>query len=392
VSWVRASSVVFLKEVHEGFRDRRSVLTALFFPALGPALLVVLISIVSQTSREVDEKGVSIPVAGSQNAPNLVAFLAQGARVVSAPDDPEEAVRRGDADVVVVIPPDFGERLRSGRPAPIRLVVDESRDQARPAMRAAERLLGAWAHQTGAQRLMLRGVHPAVVEPLALEHVDVSTPASRLASLLATVPFFIVMAIFTGGMAIAIDTTAGERERQSLEPLFTLPVPRGVLVVGKVAATCVFGVLTLVETLLLFGLVPVALPASRIGFSVKLDPWMLARTVGLGLPMVLLASALMVLVAARARTFRSAQTTLSVLTLVPALPGIVLGLLRARPTDALLAVPFLGQQVLVTRMLRDEPVHFVQATIAGGATMALAGLVIAVAVRSFERGRPLFDQ
>jgi sodium transport system permease protein len=165
-----------------------------------------------------------------------------------------------------------------------------------------------------------------------------------------------------------------------------------VLVVGKVAATCVFGGLTLVETLLLFGLVPVALPASRIGFSVKLDPWMLARTVGLGLPMVLLASALMVLVAARARTFRSAQTTLSVLTLLPALPGIVLGLLRARPTDALLAVPFLGQQVLVTRMLRDEPVHFVQATIAGGATMALAGLVIAVAVRSFERGRPLFDQ
>jgi sodium transport system permease protein len=392
MTWLRAAAVVLRKEVREGFRDRRSVVTALFFPALGPVLLVVMLSLVSQSSREADEKGVAIPVAGWEHAPNLVAFLEQGSRVVAAPADPEEAVRRGDVDVVVVIPPEFGERLRAGRPAPVRLVVDESRHQSRPAMLAAERLLGAWSHQTAAQRLVVRGVHPAVVEPLALERVDVSTMASRAAMLLATVPFFVVMAIFTGGMPVAIDTTAGERERQSLEPLFATPVPRVSLVLAKVAAASVFGALALVETLVGFGLVPVALPASRIGFSIQLDPWMLARTLALGVPMVLLASALMVLLAARARTFRAAQTSLSLLMLLPSLPGMALGIISARPPDALLAVPFLGEQMIVTRLLRDEVVTGAQAALSGFATLLAAGIVVAIAARTFERGQPLFDE
>jgi sodium transport system permease protein len=392
MTWLRAAAVVLRKEVREGFRDRRSVVTALFFPALGPVLLVVMLSLVSQSSREADEKGVAIPVAGRENAPNLVAFLEQGARVVAAPADPEEAVRRGDVDVVVVIPPSFGERLRAGRPAPVRLVLDESRQQSRPAMLAAERLLAAWSHQTAAQRLVVRGVHPAVVEPLALERVDVSTMASRAAMLLATVPFFLVMAIFTGGMPVAIDATAGERERQSLEPLFATPVPRASLVLAKVAAASVFGALALAETLVGFGLVPVALPASRLGFSVQLDPWMLARTFALGLPMVLLASALMVLLAARARSFRAAQTSLSLLMLVPSLPGMALGIVSARPPDALLAVPFLGEQMIVTRLLRDEAVTGAQAALSGLATLAAAALVVAIAARTFERGQPLFDE
>ena len=88
-------------------------------------------------------------MAGRENAPNLVALLEQGARVVDAPADPVEAVRRGDVPVVIVIPPDFGEKLRAGQPAPVRLILDESRHQARPAAATAERLLAAWSQQVG---------------------------------------------------------------------------------------------------------------------------------------------------------------------------------------------------------------------------------------------------
>jgi len=391
VSWLRSIWVVFAKEVREGFRDRRSLVTALFFPLLGPALLAVMLFLVSQSSRRADELGVDIPVAGRANAPNLVAFLEQGARVVEAPEDPEEAVRRGDVDVVVVIPPGFADQLRSGRPAPVRLVTDESRQHARPAAVAAERLLTAWAHQTGAQRLVVRGIHPAVVEPLALERVDVSTPASRAAALLATIPFFLVMAAFTGGMPVAIDATAGERERQSLEPLFAAPVPRSALVLAKMGGAAVFSALALAETVCGFGLVPLALPPTRIGFSIHLDPWMLARILALCVPMVLLASGLMVVLAARARNFRAAQTTLSLLMLVPALPGMALGLMGARPPPGLFAVPFLGEQMIITRLLRGEAISVGQALVSTLATLAATLLVAAFAVRTFERGQPLFD-
>jgi sodium transport system permease protein len=391
MSWLRSFWIVLSKELHEGLRDRKALVTALFFPVLGPILVIVMLFLVSDSSRQAEEKGVAIPVAGRANAPNLVAFLEQGARVVDAPADPEEAVRRGDVPVVVVIPPEFGEMLRAGRPAPVRLILDESRHQSRPATATAERLLGAWSSQVAAQRLVVRGIHPAVIEPLALEREDVSTPASRAAMLLATIPFFLVMAMFTGGMPIAIDVTAGERERQSLEPLFATPIPRSALVLAKIGAAAAFGAATLAETLVGVGLVPLAMPSSRLGFSVQLDPGMLLRTFLLCLPVVLLAAALMVIFAARARTFRGAQTSLSLLMLVPSLPGMALAFQSARPPASLYAVPFLGQQMIVNELVRGMPLDPSQALVASAASVAAALLVCAMAVRTFERGQPLFD-
>jgi sodium transport system permease protein len=390
MSWARAAWVVLSKEVREGFRDRRTVLTALVFPALGPVMLAATLALALRPVRTAEERGVTLAVAGQENAPHLVEFLRQGAEVREAPPDAEGAVRRGELEVVVVIPREFGERLRSGRPAPVRLVVDESRQQARPTAIAAERLLAAWSRVTSAQRLVVRGIHPAVADPLAVEKVDVSTPESRAAVLLSAVPFFLVLAIFTGGLSTAIDATAGERERQSLEPLLATPVPRPALAVGKIGATCFLSVIALAETLALFGLVPLVLPPARIGLSVRLDPWVLVRTFGLGVPLILLSGALMVVLAARARTFRAAQTTLSLLTLVPAMPGLVMTWLSPRPLPWLLAVPYVGEQLIVSRLIRGEYVPFSDGAISTVATLAAAALVTWLAVRTFERGQALF--
>jgi sodium transport system permease protein len=391
MSWARSLWVVLSKELREGLRDRKALITALFFPVLGPVLVIVMLFLVSDSTRKADEKGVEIPVAGRQNAPNLVAFLEQGAVVVDAPADPAEAVRRGDVPVVIVIPPEFGERMRAGRPAPVRIVLDESRHQNRPATAMAEKLLEAWGKQVGAQRLVVRGIHPAVVDPLAIEREDVSTPASRAAMLLATIPFFLVMAMFTGGMPIAIDVTAGERERQSLEPLFASPVPRSALVLAKIAAAALFGAATLAETLVGFGLVPVLVPAPRIGFSVQLDPGMLGRIFVLCLPIVGVSAALMVVFAARARTFRAAQTSLSLLMLLPSLPGMALAFQSTRPATWLYAVPFLGQQMIANDLIRGMPPQPAVALLSGGASLLALLLVCLAAVRIFERGQPLFD-
>jgi sodium transport system permease protein len=391
MSWLHSLRVVLSKELREGLRDRKALVTALFFPVLGPLLVIVMPFIVSDSTRQADEKGVEIPVAGRQNAPNLVAFLEQGAVVVDAPPDPAEAVRRGDVPVVIVIPPEFGERLRAGQPAPVRLVLDESRHQNRPATTTAEKLLEAWGRQVGAQRLVVRGIHPTIVEPIAVEREDVSTPASRAAMLLATIPFFLVMAMFTGGMPIAIDVTAGERERQSLEPLFASPVPRSSLVLGKIAAAALFGAATLAETLVGFGLVPIIVPAPRIGFSVQLDPVMLGRIFVLCLPIVGVSAALMVVFAARARTFRAAQTSLSLLMLIPSLPGMALAFQSARPAMWLYAVPFLGQQMIANELIRGLPPRPEIALLSGVASLVALLLVCAAAVRTFERGQPLFD-
>jgi sodium transport system permease protein len=384
--------VVLRKELRDGLRDRRTLVMALLFPLLGPLTLAAALHYAAQTLQKVAREGITLPVVGREHAPNLVAFLEAQARIVDPPADPEAAVRAGDADAILVIPPEFGARLHEGKPAPLRLVVDESRQQSLSVVAAVRSLLGAWGKQTAAQRLVARGIHPAVVEPLAVETVDLATPESRAALFLSILPYFVVMSMFMGGMAVAIDTTAGERERQSLEPLLVNPVPRGAFVLGKAAAAAVFSTLALSETLLGFAFLPVLLPPERVGFAIRLDPSVLLRVWILTLPLLLLANALMSLVAVRARTFRQAQTTISMLMLLPAIPGVLLALSPVKPAGWMLATPFLAEQVVIARLVRGEPVEWLAYAAAMAASLLAAALVLSLTVKLFESGKLLFDR
>ena len=384
---------VLVKELVDGLRDRRTVVMAVVFPLLGPLVLAAALSMASKQARSAGEDGLRLPVAGAEHAPALVAFLAEGGlEAAPAPDDPEGAVRRGDAEVVLVVPDGFGERLRSGEPAPVRLVVDTSRHSARAAGERVRGRLEAWAQRTAAQRLVVRGIHPLVTAPLAVETTDVATPESRAALLFSVMPYFLVMAVFMGGMAVAIDTTAGERERHSLEPLLANPVPRAALVLGKVAASSFFSLLALAETSAAFALLPVALPPERLGIALRLDGVVVLKVFVLCLPFLLAANALMVLVAARARTFRAAQTTLSFLMLLPAVPGFVLAMTPVKVQAWMAVVPALAEQLVMVRLLRGEAVGAGDALRAMLASVVLAAVLLGLAVRDLERGRLLFER
>jgi sodium transport system permease protein len=385
--------VILRKEVADNLRDRRAVAMALLFPLLGPVLLGVTFTIVGRQVRSAEEQPLELPVAGAEHAPHLLDFLrASGAEVLEAPSDPEAAVRAGDRDLVLVIPPEFGLRLREGRPAPARLVLDESRQSSRATVERARRMLAAWSHQTGALRLVARGVHPAVAEALALETVDLSTPESRAGLLLSMLPYFLVVAVFVGGMYVAIDTTAGERERQTLEPLLLHPVPREAVALAKVGATALFAAGALAETIVGFGLVPAALPLERLGFSIRLDPAMLLRTFTLFLPLLLLASALQILVAVRARGFKAAQASLSFLMLVPALPSAVLAMIPFKLQAWMMLIPSFGEQQLVLRMVRGETVSPGLQALSMGATLGYALLLLLLATRLFRSERSMFGK
>jgi sodium transport system permease protein len=346
---------------------------------------------VAKTTRASEEKPLDLPLAGREHAPNLAAFLEEnGARLLPAPADPEQAVRANTVDLVLSIPPEFGERLRSGRPAPVRLYVDESRQQAQASVQRARRLLEAWSARTGSLRLAARGIDPAVASPLAVETVDLSTPESRAALLLSILPYFVILSLFIGGMYVAIDITAGERERQSLEPLLLHPVPREAVVMAKIAAVAGFASVALMETLAGFGLVPLALPLDRYGLSIRLDPGVLARALVLVLPLLLLAAALMVVVAMRARSFKAAQASMSFLVMVPAIPSMLLALMPVKLETWMLFLPGFAEQLLLVRLLRGEPVPLAHAAATMGASLAVALLLALAAVRLFESEKVAF--
>ena len=325
---------VFAKEVTDNIRDRRSVLGAFFYPLLGPALMMVLLFVVGRTFSEQSEEVLELPVVGAEHAPGLIDFMkAQGAVIVDAPDDPEAAVKAGDLDVVLEIPEGYGEDFSVARPAPVRLIVDDSRNTAAVPIRRTERLLDAYSRQIGALRLLARGVSPGLVDALAVEEVNVATAQSQAASLLNLMPYFLIFSTFIGGMYLAIDATAGERERGSLEPLLINPVARWELVFGKLTATILFTWVSVIETLVAFIVLLRFVPFDEtLGVRIDLAIGSFLVIFLITLPMTLLAVPLQFIIAAYTRSFKEAQNYLSLLPLVPALPGMFLAFIPFKPT------------------------------------------------------------
>lgn len=377
--------IVFRKELTDSLRDRRTVSGALFYPFLGPLLMFLLFSVIARTFSEQTDKVLVLPVMGADNAPHLIEFLEQNrVQIEAAPADPESAVRLGDLDVVLIIPASYGDDFRAGRPATVQVIVDDSRQSANVNIRRAERLLQAYSGQIGALRLLARGVSPSAGQTLAIERNDVSTPQSQAAGFLNLMPYFMIFAVFTGGMGIAIDATVGERERGSLEPLLINPVARAELVLGKLGVTLVFSLFAVVETLIGFVVMLNFVPLDELGVRVDLDPVSIVGIFLIALPMMLLAGSLQMIIASFTRSYKEAQNYLGLLPLIPALPGMFLAYLPVRPDVWNMLIPTFGQQLLINQLMRGETLSALHVLISVGITVLVGVTLTLLAIRLYE--------
>jgi len=241
-----------------------------------------------------------------------------------------------------------------------------------------------YSSQTGALRLMARGLAPAVATPVAVATRDQSTPQSRSTLLFAMLPYFLILSAFMGGMYLAIDTTAGERERQSLEPLFANPVARSRILLGKLAATFAFAMASLALSLLAFGFAGGFIPVGKLGMVLNFGPHFAFVALLVMVPLVLLATCLQTLIAAFAKSYREAQTYLSLLLLVPMLPSAVLALLPLKAETWMFGVPLLSQHLIVTRLVRAEPVSLQQGLLCFVGGLLAAALVAAITAHVYK--------
>lgn len=388
---LRQMFVVFRKEITDSSRDRRALAALLFGVLVGPAVIAFMVDRVAARQRQAEE--VRIPVTGGDRAPALVEWLAAqpGVEVVQGPRDAERAVRDADEDVVVVITEDFTERFRASRAAEVWIVSNRSRDSARPEVSRIEALLQQYGAQVAALRLVARGVSPEAATTLRIRDVDVSTPEARAAPILNFLGMFMLLSALTGGMQVATDSTAGERERGSLEPLLVNPVPRSMLVGGKwMAATAA----SLVAVLLTMGFSVLLLQqvlAPDIGIRVNLGPMEAMTMVVAALSLAPLSSALQIAVGTYSRSFKEAQSYIGILM---TLPVTVIGLIGAMyPLSGepwMFAVPLLSHYLLVTQVMSGTSlgaVAFLNTTLV---SLAVIAVLMAVTTRLFRSERVAF--
>lgn len=344
---------VFRKELTDHMRDGRSLSSALIFPIFGPVVFALTMGVVAGWADT--GQATTVAVVGQERAPSLMAFLRKhGVKTEEAPADYEEQVREGTLDAALVVSEDFGDRWTQGRPAEVQLLYDQSQRSGAARVDKLRAVLAGYSGLIATERLMARGVSPDLAQPLALVEVDLATPEKLAGMLLNIVPIFLVLAAFVGGMNVAIDTTAGERERGSLEPLLVNPVPRFALVLGKWLTTALVASMTITLTMIGFYVALGRVPLEALGVKVLMGPVEALKILVGVLPLTLLASSLQMLVATYARSFKEAQTYLSLMTFIPMIPGMLLAFAPMEPKLGMTLVPVLGQHLMVEGVISGE--------------------------------------
>jgi len=348
--------VVMLKEILDNLRDKQTVFYALLF---GPILMPLILGgsiVVSLKQLSIDfDQVTSLAVVNADSAPNLMEFLySNNIDVEPAPANPEKAVRDGDVPVVLKIMPTFNDALRDGQPAPLTVFVNDGDKDSSKQARKVTALLQAYERTINALRLQHRGIDPNVF-----------------------------------GFYLAIDTTAGERERQSLEPLLSLPLKRRELVLGKFGATVCFVALSAILTSISIFVLFQFFPTELIGGGLHFDAGTIARAFLVASPLIAFISAVLIAVSAFTRSSKEAQTYLGVLMVIPMAPFFILQFVNIRNELHSMPIPMMSQYQLLERIVLGDATPGLHVFLSVAGTLICAALLLLLAIRLYSRDRIL---
>ena len=382
---MKSMLTVMMKELKDLVRDRRTLFIALLMgPLLMPAIIIGMGGLVSKKINSQLEETLEVPVIGAEHAPNLIAWLeGQNLKIETAPADPEKAIRDQDEDVILRIDAGYATDWRAGRPALVELLHDASRDDSRIPVGRVQGLLTAYSSSAGALRLLARGVSPTVAQPVRVAETDLSTPESRQGQALMILPYLLILSSFLGGAYLVIDATAGERERQSLEPLLATPAARGAIMSGKIAAAAAFGIMSLLLTLVAFKIGFQFAPG--LGGKADVSVQAILKLLLVLTPMVLFGTTLLTLIAAGVKSVKEAQSYMSILMLMPMIPSVILMVNPVKNQLWMLTVPFLAQNQMIMKVLRQEPTSWLEWGTYLGTGFGLGALMWLLAARMYHR-------
>jgi sodium transport system permease protein len=360
MSHMQTMLTVFFKEVRDNIRDRRSVMNGLLMaPVFGPILFVLLMQVILQENLKDAEEPIAVAVIGAERAPNLLQPLREAGADISTLDaetDARDYLRDNEKTVVLVIPEDIESDLRGGYTITLPIYYNSSQKEAERNEARVARLLEGYSNKIGLLRLQARGISPEITRPYQVDSVDIASAMSRAALIFGMLPYFLLFGTIMGAFYLAIDTTAGERERGSLETLLSLPISRTSLVLGKVLAAMVFSVAALLLTVVVFAIAFRYVNLAAIGISTQLSVQQVMTIFLAILPFAVFASGMLTLVASYAKSYKEAQTYLGIVILVPLLPVLVASVMRADLSLMGSLIPAYSQHLIAMELIRGDSV------------------------------------
>lgn len=376
---------VFRKELLDALRDRRTLLMVLLSSvAIGPLLLVALSALVADFEARAEAR--EVYAVGLAQAPTLQNYLLRQAWALqAAPGDYEAAmVKRSFGHAVLVVPAGFERDLADGVAPRLTVVSASANNRAQGEASSLAHLLRGFNQEQAGLRLVMQGVSPALLQVVQVNEQDLADPRVRAAQFTRMLPFFVLMAVLYGALHAALDTTAGERERGSLEPLLMTPAPRWALVLGKWGAVASVGMG--VAVLSCFSFLPGQwlLRSETLSAMFQFGPREAALFLALLLPLAAMLSALLMAVAIRCKSFKEAQANNTVVVLAVSLVPMVTVFNQGGEQPWHLWVPALAQLTLMQRVLEGEALAAADLFLPLAVSAVLSALCVAYVARQLR--------
>ncbi|WMB73128.1 ABC transporter permease [Shewanella oncorhynchi] len=371
------------KELIDAARDKRSVMAGLYY-AIGTPLIMcgLFMVLIGQLTSPDDLK---ITIKNPDKAPDLVRFLSNKGITQGAADGSDAKDLKA---IELIISTDYAAQMNQGKSAEITIVADNSEEKLQNSIRRLEKQLQAYSAEMGSLRLIARGIDPRVVQPLKVNVQDKATTDSKGGMILGIAIFTMIYSVFISGMNLAIDTSAGERERNSLALLLSHPLTTRQLVLSKIIAVSLFALLGLVLILLVSKIAYAFVPWQELGFSVNITTEFMALMLVVGIPVALMAACLQLFVSFMAKTFKEAQSYLTMVLFVPLALSMAASYNIA--PDMLQWLPVSGQQQALMDFIKGKDLPMLQLLVSTLGTLAIAVLLAFGMERSLKSEKVIF--
>jgi sodium transport system permease protein len=353
--------IVVAKEVIDALRDRRTLLR-LMGPAvlMGPLLLLAISGFISSLEDRAERR--EVLVAGMENAPTLRNYLErQTYTIKTAPEDYQARLRASTLlEPVLVLGENFEQELLEGERPEVQLVSDSTNQRAASGLSTLQRLLSGFNQERAALSLALRAVSPEVLQPVEVQERDLAGLQARATRITAIIPMFIIMAVLYGALTAALDSTAGERERGSLEPLLMNPVQHMALVMGKWCAVAILGMAVALIASVSFVPAQWLLRSDSLQAMFQFGMPEVVVFLLLQLPLAAGLGAVLMALAIRSKTFKEAQAGSGLVITLVGLAPVISTLNPGGDAPWYLWVPGLSQNTLMLLVLKGESLTFMQ--------------------------------
>jgi sodium transport system permease protein len=398
---LRNIGVVYRKELVDSLRDRRTVISMtvvpiLLFPALTLGMGLLGATMMRRAKGEVPQ----VMVVGGEDSPRLVNALKKSDKIQIVPATPDFAEKIANKEVraAVVIPPGFDAAAERGQYQTVTVDYFENNVKSDLAENTVEKFLKNYRVDLAKQLVSERGVPANLVDPFKVQENNVAPPEKVGGSAIGgMIPYFVIILSLTGAMYPAMDLTAGEKERGTMETILTSPVSRTDLVLGKflmvITASLTTAVLSLISMAISFmlakGLIDRLVSEETPGVHYSIDPRGILAVFLMVLPLSVLFSATLLAIALYAKSFREAQTYLSPLTVVVIMPAVVALLPGVELNTRTALIPILSTSLVGKEIMAgNHPWGFI--LLIFFSSCVYASIALGAAVTMFNRESVLF--